>query len=164
MIKSTDLTDLVDEIRHRSTQYVLFSHISEERFANSLKLLHALDGYSLSPNVASEVKQLKMFPVKLPDCNSSDGLEKIILRASTDTFWIADITTLFEAFRDRIGLYECAGSNAKHRLPKLFESLDMNHKLLTVAVQYEFKWIASQCTADMTLAESLKQNLRFFHG
>lgn len=159
-LRSTDLSDLIDEIRYQSEQIV----VTQEPKAvveTMRNLLQHLDNFLESgrpESTISELKALKMFPVA-----TFEG-EWTLHSARSGEFWIPDISVLHECFWGHAPLLDLTGRADGANISNIVSVLGLESRLLTKAVQDDLDDEPEEGRADPQLARDLKRKVIYIEG
>jgi hypothetical protein len=108
-----------------------------------------------------------MFPIATLQPGSTGQV--IRLCSSVGRFWISDISTLHETFNGQLPLLDntapgqTPGGGPVSDLYNIFKYLDIENKLLSNAVRYEYLWDVSDQYFDSKLTDEIKDKISFIH-
>ena len=159
-VKSTDLADLIAEIRHQSQQFFVTSEreVVIGIMRNLLRHLDSMLGSRPSKSTKSELQGLKMFPIAMHEGQLT--LES----AESGEFWIPDIPVLHECFRGRAPLLDLTGRADATNINSVVAALGLSSRLLTEAVQDDFDVDIGKGREDAKLTQDLRRKVQYIQG
>ena len=159
-MRSTNLADLIAEIRHQSEQ-ILVTPEPKAVVGTMRKLLQNLDStLERRPpsSKISELKALKMFPV------ATHQGQWTLESANSGEFWIPDIPVLHACFWSHAPLLDLTGHTDGTNISNVVSVLGLSSRLLTEAVQNHFDDGNEQGVLDDKIARKLSRKAEYIQG